>query len=360
MNRDQREFWAGRKVLVTGHRGYKGASLTAKLVANGADVFGFCQSAQPHEVLYSSLKERGLGPQAEVVGDVRDQQAFSAAVANFRPDTVFHLAAQPLVLQAAKDPIHTIETNVIGSAIVTRESLASPSVRTVIVAATDKVYRNSETPWPYRETDPIGGNEVYSASKAAQELVIEALALRHNPRGVKVVSIRAGNVVGGFDRAPNRIFSDIEKAVEERTNLAIRNPYATRPWFHIADAVDGYLQIAQFSDQLLSNRVFEVLNLGAHGSPVSVGEVIEFLEARVGKISSKVEFPEIHESQRLSLSTELVEAELGWRSSMSHTQAVQETIEVISLLGENPSSAMSKFIKTLGIMESTTKPHGPQ
>lgn len=237
-------FWSGRRVLLTGHTGFKGSWLAWWLVQMGARVQGLGLEPSTHPGLFTLLGLRhALNHQ---VADVRDGAAVADVVLRFEPEVVFHLAAQALVRPGYDDPLGTFGTNVMGTAHLLNAVRSAPSVKVVVVVTTDKVYRNREWHFPYRETDPLGGHDPYSASKAASELVVECwrdawLA----QQGVALASARAGNVVGGGDWSRDRLLPDAVRAWQTGQPLAVRRPDATRPWQHVLEPLCAYLQLAE-------------------------------------------------------------------------------------------------------------------
>lgn len=266
--------FTGRRVLVTGHTGFKGAWLTEWLLALGADVTGFSNAVPTRPSLYEDL---ALGSRMRSLrGDVRDADALRAAFHQASPELVLHLAAQPLVRASYADPAATFATNVMGTANVLQVAADTDSVRAVVNVTSDKCYENLEQAMAYREDDAMGGHDPYSASKGCAELV--AASYRRSvfqPRGIHLASARAGNVIGGGDWALDRLLPDCMRAFAAGTPVKVRNPASTRPWQHVLEPLSGYLRIAQL---LLSERGAEFArgwNLGplATGA-VSVGDVV--------------------------------------------------------------------------------------
>lgn len=237
-------FWVGRRVLLTGHTGFKGSWLALWLVQMGAKVTGLSLEAE----------EISLFRQARVdalvdhhVGDIRDIDTVRAVVAAADPEVVFHLAAQPLVRLSYEQPVETFATNVQGTVHLLDACRNAPSLRAVVCITSDKAYENREWVWPYRESDPLGGHDPYSASKGAAELVIAAYrrSFFSAPDGPQVASVRAGNVIGGGDWAADRLIPDIVRALIAGERPLIRNPASVRPWQHVLEALGGYLLIAE-------------------------------------------------------------------------------------------------------------------
>ena len=237
-------FWAGKRVFVTGHTGFKGSWLSVWLTKLGARVHGYALAPEPGPSLFRDLAiDREID---HYVADVRDAESLRCRVAETRPEIVLHLAAQPLVRASYRDPLGTFSTNILGTANVLDAVRAVDSVRGVVVVTTDKVYRNNEWVWPYRETDTLGGHDPYSASKAGSEIVVDCYRRSFlAAAGVAVSSARAGNVIGGGDWSEDRLIPDAIRAWSKGQPLVVRNPEATRPWQHVLDPLRGYLRIAE-------------------------------------------------------------------------------------------------------------------
>ena len=236
--------FSGKRVLITGHTGFKGSWLAFVLSEAGADVVGYAlspESGRSHFELLN-LKDHIR----HVVGDVRDQASLHAVVQSARPEFVFHLAAQALVKESYGDPVGTFSTNVMGSVNLLEAVRQSETVRSLIYVTSDKCYENMEWPWGYRENDRLGGHDPYSASKAAAELSFAAYAksfFSSRPE-LGAATTRAGNVIGGGDWAKDRIVPDCIRAVEASRPVQLRSPNATRPWQHVLEPLSGYMLLA--------------------------------------------------------------------------------------------------------------------
>ncbi len=238
--------WAGRRVFLTGHTGFKGSWLALWLRQLGAEVHGYSLAPATTPSLFSVAGvESTLS--GHTLADIRDASRLSEAMAAARPDVVFHLAAQPLVRASYQDPAHTYSTNVMGTVNVLEAARACSGVSAIVVATTDKCYDNREWAWGYRETDALGGHDPYSASKACTELVAASYwrAFFANANGPLLATARAGNVIGGGDWSEDRLIPDAERAVSAKTPLVIRAPHATRPWQHVLECLNGYLMLAE-------------------------------------------------------------------------------------------------------------------
>lgn len=240
-----RKFWQGRRVFVTGHTGFMGGWLCLWLTRLGARVAGYALPPPTRPSLFETV---GLAERmCSMLADVRDLERLSAAIADFEPEIVMHLAAQPLVGQAYAAPVETFSTNVMGTVNLLQAVRHCASVQATVVVTTDKVYENREWPWGYRETDTLGGHEAYSSSKACAELVVEAYRRSYfeGKRRIGIVTARAGNIIGGGDWAANRLVPDAMRAFGARRPLTIRNPASVRPWQHVIEPVRGYLALAE-------------------------------------------------------------------------------------------------------------------
>jgi CDP-glucose 4,6-dehydratase len=240
-----RDAYRGRRVLVTGHTGFKGSWLTLWLDALGAEVVGFALAPATTPSMFDAL---GLASRcAHCLGDVRDRDAVRAVIAAHRPDYVFHLAAQPLVRRSYAQPLETVETNVMGTAHVL-DAVRAESLRcAAVVVTSDKCYDNRERLWGYREDEALGGRDVYSMSKGAAELVTASYRASFfapeslGAHGVALATARAGNVIGGGDWAEDRLVPDVIRALAAGSDVRVRNPDAVRPWQHVVEPLAGYL-----------------------------------------------------------------------------------------------------------------------
>jgi CDP-glucose 4,6-dehydratase len=238
--------WHGRKVFLTGHTGFKGGWLALWLAAKGAQVRGYALDPATEPNLFAAAR---VGSVIEDIrGDIRNPAALEPALRDFAPEVVFHLAAQPLVRLSYEDPILTYETNVLGTARVLDAVRRAPSARAVVSVTTDKCYENKEWIWPYRETDPLGGYDPYSSSKACAELVSAAYRqsfFSSAKQPVALATSRAGNVIGGGDWSPDRLVPDLIRGFLSGEPVRIRRPHAIRPWQHVLEPLQGYIRLAE-------------------------------------------------------------------------------------------------------------------
>ncbi|WP_247557860.1 CDP-glucose 4,6-dehydratase [Bradyrhizobium sp. 138] len=321
------QFWKGKRVLVTGHSGFKGSWLVLWLTRMGAQVSGFSRPPATEPNLYTIAEIHSLV--CSGFGDLQTYADIEAAVVRSAPEIVIHLAAQPLVLKSVREPVETFASNVMGTVNLLAALRQSPRLKVVLVVTTDKVYRNNHVPIPFRESDALGGHDPYSASKAATELVAAAFADSYfQAQGVSVATARGGNVIGGGDFSEERLVPDIYRAVTTNGKLVLRHPEAIRPWQHVLDCLCGYLTYAQ---QLHDGRGLpRTVNFGPSAAePIAVATMANaMLEAlgrspqwRVDRPASSVEM------QHLTLDCRLAHDVLGWRNRLPGMQAVRATAD---------------------------------
>jgi CDP-glucose 4,6-dehydratase len=319
------KLWNDKRVLVTGHTGFKGAWLTLLLKDLGAEVVGISLPPEGPQSLYfdGKIKEEVC---LEFLQDIRDEKAIEDAIQASNIDYVFHLAAQAYVRRSVRNPLESISTNVVGTANVLTSALASKSVSGVTIVTTDKVYENLGGNLPFKESDKLGGQDPYSASKAAAELVVSSIRFSNNPRNIPVTTVRAGNVVGGGDWGEERLVPDLVRTLRSNLPLLIRNEGATRPWQYVLDCLFGYLLVAQSHLEKKENVPYNV-NFGPEES-LSVIELVNLFESAFGKkIASEIVKTPIIESSWLSLDSSLAHRFFGWKASLSPEQSVMQTAE---------------------------------
>lgn len=318
-------FWAGKRVLVTGHTGFKGSWLSLWLTQLGAEVFGFALEPDTDPALFHQLGlERNLDHR---IGDIRDAEALRVRVREAAPDVVLHLAAQPLVLASYKDPLLTWDTNVMGTVHLLEALRGHEKPCAAVMITTDKVYENREWVHPYRESDPLGGHDPYSASKAGSELVISSFARSFfSDRPVRIASARAGNVIGGGDWAENRIIPDIVRALQAGQQIDIRNPAARRPWQHVLEPLSGYLRLAE---RLYDGQAGTRYNFGPEACDVRpVRDLVEMaLHHWPGTWRDCSDPDAPHEAGLLSLGIEQARADLGYVPRWDVSEAMDHTMQ---------------------------------
>lgn len=313
MNPD-RQFWSGKRVLVTGHTGFKGSWLSLWLQEMGADVFGYSLSAPTEPSLF--VEADVANGMTSIEGDIRNLGAMSAAVATARPEIVLHLAAQPLVRYSYDNPIETFDTNVMGTANLLEAIRQTGGTKAVVCITTDKCYENNEWEWGYRENEPMGGYDPYSSSKGCAELLINAYRRSYfgADSETSVASARAGNVIGGGDWAGDRLIPDIMRAMMKNESVVIRNPNSIRPWQHVIEPLSGYLTLAEtlYND---GDENAEGWNLGPKDDDAKpVGWIVERVTTAWGDNASWTldghDHP--HEAQYLKLDISKAAARLGY------------------------------------------------
>ncbi len=318
--------WRGRRVFITGHTGFKGSWLTLMLHSFGADVTGYALTPPTDPSMFATL---GLKADIRhVIGDIRDPARLVAAMVESEADTVFHLAAQPLVRQSYVDPVETYATNVMGTVNVLEAVRRSASVRHVVSVTTDKCYENREWPWPYREDEALGGFDPYSSSKACAEHVTSAYRnsfLRDH--GVRIASARAGNVIGGGDWADNRLVPDFFRAADAGDPVRCRYPAALRPWQHVLEPVGGYVTLAEALIER-GEDVAEAWNFGpSEDDALPVGWILDRLTALYGGpgwVRDGDDHP--HEAGLLKLDSSKARQRLGWKPVWRLDRALEETV----------------------------------
>lgn len=327
------ETFKGKRVLVTGHTGFKGTWLSIWLVRLGAKVIGF--SLDPSETL-NLYDLSGIGTDIkDLRGDIRDKDVVQHLFEEEQPEIVFHLAAQALVIDGYENPLYTFETNTLGTANILEAIRLSDSVHTAVVVTTDKVYENQEWSWGYRENDPLGGYDPYSASKGAAEIVSNGYMRsffnpnQHEKHGKSIATVRAGNVIGGGDWSDNRIIPDCIKAFAEGKAVHLRNPNATRPWQHVLEPLAGYMFLA--AKMMEKPTVYSgSWNFGpAYDNIKNVQELVASLIKHYGKgtFTAASKTATLHEAKALSLDISKVLFNLGWQPKLDFQTTVQWTAD---------------------------------
>jgi CDP-glucose 4,6-dehydratase len=332
----------GRTLLVTGHTGFKGSWLALRLHSMGVKVIGVSLPPEPGTLFETA----SLGDVAtNYFMDLRNPgSGFADVIAEEKPDALIHMAAQPLVLDSYANPLETMSTNIMGTAHVLDALKSSPQVIPAVVVTTDKVYSPSRLR-SHRETDPLGGGDPYSLSKAATEMVVSAWRTLPGPQREVLASARAGNVIGGGDTARNRLLPDIVRALASASPVAVRNPASVRPWQHVLDPLDGYLMMIM--GMLEAEPVPPALNFGPQDdAPLTVGDVSTLACAEWGPgaswITSSTNESTLHESPHLSLDSSAATKSLGWRPRWSQEEAVRRTVQWWKRVnsGSTPREAM--------------------
>jgi CDP-glucose 4,6-dehydratase len=342
------DHYRGRRVLVTGHTGFKGAWLTEWLLALGAEVSGLALPPPTQPALFEQL---GLaGRLAHHEGDVGDLPTVQRVVTRAAPEFIFHLAAQPLVRRSYAEPVETYRTNVMGTVNLLEAARLAGRPCTVVCITTDKAYENREWLHGYREEDPMGGHDPYSSSKGAAELVISAYRRSYfsaPSSPVRVAAARAGNVIGGGDWAKDRIVPDCIRSLRAGEAIAVRNPASTRPWQHVLEPLSGYLALgaqlaaAQAGDPARSERLHGAFNFGPTlASNRTVGDLVtEILRHWPGRWEDRREPGAVHEASLLNLATDKAHHLLAWRPVWDFATTIRHTVDWYRAQTADPSQA---------------------
>ena len=325
----ERAFWAGKRVFLTGHTGFKGSWLSLWLQTLGAEVHGFALAPETAPDLFTTARV-GDG-MASTIGDIRDLNELTACLTGFDPDILIHMAAQPLVRLSYRDPVGTYATNVMGTVHVLEAARRCERLRAIVSVTTDKCYENKEWSWGYRENEPMGGHDPYSNSKGCAELVSAAYrrSFFDSGDGPAVATARAGNVIGGGDWAEDRLIPDILRAFGEGRPVPIRNPLATRPWQHVLEPLSGYLVLAQALAK--EGQAFaEGWNFGPRdedAQPVQVS--VEEMAGRWGDGArwERDEGFHPHEARYLKLDISKARERLKWRPRWSLDEALARIVD---------------------------------
>lgn len=351
MNNPTTSFWSGRRVLVTGHTGFKGSWLSLWLNQLGAEVFGYALPPVGDECLFNAL--RLAETTSSHMGDICDAPSLEKLVLDTQPDVVFHLAAQPLVRQSYQDPVKTWNTNVIGSINVLQSLRLLEKQCIAVMVTTDKVYSNKEWVYGYRENDPLGGYDPYSSSKAAMEIAVASWrssfcgTASYQSSGLRIASARAGNVIGGGDWAEDRIIPDIVRALLKGEDIVVRNPNSTRPWQHVLEPLSGYLLLAEKMAE--AKDYATSFNFGPHlESNKSVQDLVELaLEIWPGNWVNASNQDEPHEASLLNLVVDRAYHRLKWLPRWNFETTVAKTLGWYHDVSRNRHDALECSLKDL-------------
>lgn len=326
-------FYKNKKVIVTGHTGFKGSWLTLWLKELGADVVGVSLDPKNLQDAYWAMKIENICK--DIRQDIRDFDAVLKIFKEEKPDIVFHLAAQALVLESYTDPVYTYSTNFMGTVNILEAIKQTPSVVNAIFITTDKVYENKEFVWGYRENDPLGGFEPYGTSKAAAELAIVGYqhsyfkSSQNSANKCAIATVRAGNVIGGGDWSENRIIPDCIRHLKNNETIIVRNPNAIRPWQHVLEALGGYLMLCYKMNED-PQKYAEAWNFGPGLLGIkNVEKLVEEVIMNYGKGNWKVvnDKDARYESNILSLDISKANLNLGWRPLLSFEETIKNTVE---------------------------------
>jgi len=332
-------IWDGKRVFITGHTGFKGGWMALLLTRLGAKVSGYALTP-PTEPNLFTIANVGLDIESRIA-DVRDPASLTVAMTAFRPDVVFHMAAQPLVRESYGIPVETYDINVMGTIHLLEAVRRTPGVKATIIVTSDKCYENRETLTPYRESDAMGGHDPYSSSKGCAELVSAAYGRSYFAPGMglgSLASVRAGNVIGGGDWATDRIVCDLARGLIAGEKIAIRRPEAVRPWQHVLEPLSGYLKVAE---KLLTEGplAWEGWNFGPDvSSQQPVGALAELVCRLWGKPDALRIEPDpraVHEATLLALDSTKAQIRLGWRPQWGFEDSVTRTVSWYRAYADN-------------------------
>lgn len=341
-------FYNGKTVLVTGHTGFKGSWMCKVLAMNGAKVIGYALNPPTTPSLF---EEAHISDSIiSVIGDIRDLKLLNETMQKYRPEIVIHMAAQPIVRESYVNPVYTYETNVMGTVNICEAVRLCDSVKSFVNVTTDKVYRNNEWEWGYRETDALDGYDPYSNSKSCSELVTSSYIKSFlKEKGVITSTCRAGNVIGGGDFAKDRIIPDCVRAMEKGEEIIVRNPYSTRPYQHVLEPVTTYLMLA--ARQYEESSLADCYNIGPDDCDcAATGELVDIFCKAWGDGASWKNVSEAnapHEANFLKLDCSKIKTALKWKPHWHITDAVEKTVEWSKayLSGGDINAVMEKQIK---------------
>ena len=321
-------FWTDKRVFITGHTGFKGAWLCACLIAQGAKIYGYSLKPKCKQSLYTLLDGEKNFPGE--YGDIRNLQQLKKSLQKYSPEIIFHLAAQPLVRTSYKDPIETYSTNVMGTVNILELAKDLSKLKAIVNVTTDKCYQNKEWYWGYREDEPMGGHDPYSASKGCSELITNSyIKSYYLNMGVGLASARAGNVIGGGDWSEDRLLPDLIKGLYNNEKVLIRNQNAIRPWQHVLEPISGYIVLAE--KLFLDQRSFSgPWNFGPLDQDArTVGWVADRVCVHWGNGATwnpdSSQHP--HEAKYLKLDISKAKHELGWEPKWSVHEAIEHTVD---------------------------------
>ena len=342
------DFYSGKTVLVTGHTGFKGSWMCKVLSMYGAKVVGYATEPPTSPSLF---EEAHIADDIiSVIGDIRDLGKLKETMQKYQPEIVIHMAAQPIVRESYADPVYTYETNVMGTVNICEAVRLCDSVKSFVNVTTDKVYKNNEWEWGYRENDALDGYDPYSNSKSCSELVTSSYINSFlRAKGIAVSTCRAGNVIGGGDFAKDRIIPDCVRAMDKGEAIIVRNPYSTRPYQHVLEPVITYLTLAakQYEDSSLMSSY----NVGPDDCDcVNTGTLVDLFCEKWGdgaQWKNVAEANAPHEANFLKLDCSKIKSVLGWKPRWHISDAIEKTVEWSKayLSGGDISSVMEKQIK---------------
>jgi CDP-glucose 4,6-dehydratase len=323
------QFWRNKRVAITGNTGFKGTWLQAWLSLLGADVFGYALAPEPNGLYLACGFEK---KPHQTFADIRDAKALREFIVSSQPDVIFHLAAQPLVLESYRNPAYTWETNVMGTMNLLEAVRELNRYVAVVVVTTDKVYANVVLNKAYKESDNLGGYDPYSSSKAATEILAASWrsSFYWDRNNIYLATARAGNVIGGGDWAVNRIIPDLVRSIQAKQPAVIRNPHSIRPWQHVLESLSGYLTLAQKLYNNDDSSLHQAYNFGPDPSTArTVADLINLFIAHWGEgsIEKDTRPSQAHEADYLELNIERAAKILDWHPTWNFEQTIQETVD---------------------------------
>jgi len=340
MEAELKDFYRGKKVLITGHTGFKGGWLALWLKMMGAELTGYALAPPGDQPNLFTVAEVGRDIDSNI-SDIRDLAGLKEVFHKSQPEIVFHLAAQSLVRKSYLEPVETYATNIMGTVNLLEALRQSPSVRAAVIVTSDKCYENREWLWGYRENEPLGGYDPYSSSKAGAEIVTAAYRNSFfQDKGAAVASARAGNVIGGGDWAADRLVPDIIRALSANKQIVIRNPRAVRPWQHVLEPLRGYMMLAM---KLAAEprRYAGAWNFGPwEASALPVEAIVERMIKTWSAGSWRHESDgNLHEANYLKLDSSKARSEMNWKPALSAAAAIDMTVDWYKnyYLDEKPS-----------------------
>lgn len=337
MIKDILSFYRGKKVLITGHTGFKGSWLTYWLLKNGASIVGFSDRITTNPSLFKLLNlQKDI---THLVGDIRNQDLLINTIQDTKPEICFHLAAQPIVRLSYEDPMLTYTTNVNGSLNLLDSIRKTNHIKTIVMITSDKCYENQEWDFGYRESDSLGGHDPYSSSKACAELIIQTYRRSYfSKMGIGCASVRAGNVIGGGDWSSDRLLVDCVKSLSSSQEIVIRYPKATRPWQHVFEPLSGYLTVGK----LLTEKpeiYAQAWNFGPREQVcLTVEDLVNKIISIWGTGSYRIHSENTsHEAGKLQLDIHKSTSLLGWYPKWNAIKAIEKTISWYKTYYENPT-----------------------
>lgn len=318
-----RDFFKNKKVLITGHTGFKGAWFSRLLLELGSEVYGISLEADNISLFNLINLKNNL---SSYIQDIRYLENTKKIIKEINPDIIFHLAAQPLVIESYNNPVYTFETNLIGTVNIMESIKELNNLECAVMITTDKVYDNKEWVWGYRENDALGGHDPYSASKACAEIAIKSYK-KSFFSNINIISARAGNVIAGGDFADNRIIPDIVRAIEKNIPVELRNPFSVRPWQYVLDVLYGYILIVY--NAVTKKDISESYNFAPidEGNKFTVEYITKYFIKKIGEGSYNINIQDTSkkEMNMLRLDSSLARKELNWKEKFNTEESINQT-----------------------------------